>query len=32
MNERQTLSMLAWTIGIVVGATFLLNAIALASS
>jgi hypothetical protein len=31
MNERQTLSLLAWTLGTVVGVMFVLSAVALAS-
>lgn len=31
MDERRTLSILGWTIGIVVGAVFILNAVALSS-
>jgi hypothetical protein len=31
MDERQTLSILGWTIGGIIGVTFILNAIALAS-
>jgi len=30
MDERQTLSILAWTVGLIVGAAFILNAVALA--
>jgi hypothetical protein len=32
MDERQTLSLLAWTLGSVVLATFILNAVALSIS
>jgi hypothetical protein len=32
MDERRTLSILGWTIGAVVGITFILNAFALASN
>jgi hypothetical protein len=31
MDERQTLSILGWTIGGIIGVIFILNAIALAS-
>jgi hypothetical protein len=31
MDERRTLSILGWTIGIVVGAVFILNAVVLSS-
>jgi hypothetical protein len=31
MDERQTLSILGWTIGGIIGVMFILNAIALAS-
>jgi hypothetical protein len=30
MDERQTLSILAWTVGLIVGPAFILNAVALA--
>jgi hypothetical protein len=32
MDERRTLSILGWTIGVVVGVTFIINAIALTAS
>jgi len=30
MDERQTLSILGWTVGLIVAAAFILNAVALA--
>jgi hypothetical protein len=30
MDERRTLSIIGWTVGLIVGAAFILNAVALA--